>query len=274
MRYYHKQGAILEAVYPYAITRIEQGSKVPFDDVLVREVKLEITVNGEPIAALMATPVDQEALAVGYLISENILADATDVATIHLEEEGARVAMTAQIDEAAVRKLNAEGVVISGCGRSKTANIDPEEIEAKVNTADYILAAETVSEAMAGFEAHCQLYRQTGSVHTAMLMLEDGTFFVAEDIAQHNTVDKAIGKARLAGADTRRSALYVSGRLSSEMVAKAVMHAIPIVVSRTASTCLGVKIAERFGVTLIGFARKRNMNIYTHDRRISTEEPA
>jgi len=116
----------LEAIYPYAITRIEQGSKVPFDDVLVREVKLEITVNGEPIAALMATPVDQEALAVGYLISENILTDAADVEEIHLEEEGIRVAMTARIDEAAARRLNAEGVVISGCGRSKTANIDPE----------------------------------------------------------------------------------------------------------------------------------------------------
>jgi FdhD protein len=264
----------LEPVQAYEIVKIRNGQKISFDDVLIREIKLSMEVNGTLVAALMATPVDQEALAIGYLMSENILADLSDVHEMRIDEEGAVVLINAEIDTEAARKLNAEGVVISGCGRSKTANIDPEAIEAKVNSIDYTLAAATVSEAMAGFEAHCQLYRQTGSVHTAMLMLEDGTFFVAEDIAQHNTVDKVIGKARLAGADTRRSALYVSGRLSSEMVAKAVMHAIPILVSRTASTCLGVKIAERFGVTLIGFARKGNMNIYTHDRRISTEEPA
>ncbi len=262
----------MEPVQPYSIIKIRQGQKVPFEDTLIREIKLTIVVNGEAIAALMATPVDQKALAIGYLMSENILALASDISEVSLGEEGARVVIAATIDEAAARKLNAEGVVISGCGRSKTANIDPEAIRARTLTTDYARPAAWISETMEGFEAHCRLYRQTGSVHTAMLALEDGSTFVAEDIAQHNTVDKAIGKTRLAGADTSRSVLFVSGRLSSEMVAKAVMHAIPIVVSRTASTCLGVRIADKFGLTLVGFARKGSMNIYTHDHRITTEE--
>jgi len=261
----------MEPVHPFSITRVRQGHKEAHEDILVREIKLSIEVNGELIAALMATPVDQEALAVGYLMSENILADVGDIENIALAEDEARVELRGRIDTAAAEKLNAEGVVISGCGRSKTANIDPEQIQAKVNTVDFTLPAARVSDEMNGFEAHCRLYRQTGSVHTAMLLLESGEYFIAEDIAQHNTVDKAIGKARLAGADTTRSALFVSGRLSSEMVAKAVMHAIPIVVSRTASTCLGVQIAEKFGITLVGFARKTNMNIYTHDTRITEE---
>ena len=264
----------MEPIHPFSIVKIRHGKKMPFEDTLIREIKLTITVNGEEIAALMATPVDQEALAIGYLMSENILAQASDISEVSLEEEGARVVIAATIDEAAARKLNAEGVVISGCGRSKTANIDPEAIRARTLTTGYARPAAWISETMEGFEAHCRLYRQTGSVHTAMLALEDGTTFVAEDIAQHNTVDKAIGKARLAGADTTRSVLFVSGRLSSEMVAKAVMHAIPIVVSRTASTCLGVRIADKFGLTLVGFARKGSMNIYTHDDRITTEEDA
>ena len=262
----------MEPVQPYSIVKIRQGQKISYEDTLIREIKLTIVVNGEAIAALMATPVDQEALAIGYLMSENILAQALDVSEISLEEEGARVVISATIDEAAAQKLNAEGVVISGCGRSTTANIDPEAIRARILTTGYARPAVWISETMEGFEAHCRLYRQTGSVHTALLALEDGTTFVAEDIAQHNTVDKAIGKARLAGADTTRSVLFVSGRLSSEMVAKAVMHAIPIVVSRTASTCLGVQIAEKFGLTLVGFARKGAMNIYTHDYRIIAEE--
>jgi FdhD protein len=261
----------MEPVHPFSITRVRQGHKEPHEDVLIREIKLSIEVNGESVAALMATPIDQKALAIGYLMSENILADVSDIQHASLEEEGAKVALKATIDEAAAQKLNAEGVVISGCGRSKTANIDPERIAAKVNTVDFSLPATRISEEMNGFEEHCRLYHQTGSVHTAMLLLESGDYFIAEDIAQHNTVDKAIGKARLSGADTTRSALFVSGRLSSEMVAKAVMHAIPIVVSRTASTCLGVQIAEKFGITLVGFARKNNMNIYTHDTRITEE---
>ncbi len=262
----------MEPVHSFSIAKIRNGKKIPFEDTLIREVKLTIAVNGEEIAALMATPIDQKALAIGYLMSENILTQVLDVSKISLEEEGTRVAVRATIDSEAARKLSAEGVVISGCGRSTTANIDPGTIRARILTIDYARPAAWISETMEGFEVHCRLYRQTGSVHTAMLVLEDGTTFVAEDIAQHNTVDKAIGKARLAGVDTTRSVLFVSGRLSSEMVAKAVMHAVPIVVSRTASTCLGVQIAEKFGLTLVGFARKGSMNIYTHDYRIIAEE--
>jgi FdhD protein len=102
--------------------------------------------------------------------------------------------------------------------------------------------------------------------------MESGEYFVAEDIAQHNTMDKVIAKAKFAGVDTAKSVLLVSGRLSSEMVAKAVIHEIPILVSRTASTSLGVQIADKFGLTLVGFVRGDRMNIYTNEYRIKTGE--
>ncbi len=100
------------------------------------------------------------------------------------------------------------------------------------------------------------MYEQTGCVHTAKVYYDDDTYFIGEDIAQHNTIDKAVGKARLAGVDITKCFLMVSGRLSSEMVAKAVMHQIPILASRTASTCRGVNIADKFGLTLIGFVKR------------------
>ena len=259
----------MEAIYPYTIIKVKGGKKIPFEDTIIREVKLDIVINGERIASLMATPVDQEALAVGYLISENILDSVEDIKMISLEDDGMTVSLTAKINDDAVERLNTEGVVISGCGRSKTANINPETIDALVNQSDYHLSSSLISEEMNGFFQYCKLYKQTGSVHTAKLYIEGGEYFIAEDIAQHSTVDKVIGKAKLAGVDTTNSALMVSGRLSSEMVAKAVMHQIPILISRTASTCLGVQIAEKFGLTLVGFARENRMNIYTHDRRIN-----
>ena len=258
----------MEATYAYTVTKVKGDKKIPFEDTLIREVKLDIVVNKEKIASLMATPVDQEALAVGYLISENILNSVEDIENISLEDEGMTVLLTATINDAAVERLNTEGVVISGCGRSKTANINPDTIEAMVNQSTFHISASQISEEMNGFFQYCKLYKQTGSVHTAKLYIEGGEYFIAEDIAQHSTVDKVIGKAKLAGVDTTNAALMVSGRLSSEMVAKAVMHQIPILISRTASTCLGVQIAEKFGLTLVGFARENRMNIYTHDRRI------
>ena len=258
----------MEATYAYTVTKVKGGKKFSFEDTLIREVKLDILINHEKGASLMATPVDQEALAVGYLISENILSSVEDIEKMELIDDGMTVDIKAKINEEALERLNTEGVVISGCGRSKTANITPETIEAMVNTCDYHISAKLISEEMNGFFQYCKLYEQTGSVHTAKLYLDGGAYFIAEDIAQHSTVDKVIGKAKLAGVDTAKSALMVSGRLSSEMVAKAVMRQIPILISRTASTCLGVQIAEKFGLTLVGFARENRMNIYTHDRRI------
>ena len=258
----------MEATYNYMVTKVKGNKKFSFNDTLIREVKLDFVINGEKIASLMATPVDQKALAVGYLISENILTSVDDIKRIELKDDGMTVDIIGKVNENAVERLNTEAVVISGCGRSKTANINPETIDAMVNSCKYHISADLISEEMNGFFQYCKLYEQTGSVHTAKLYLDGGEYFIAEDIAQHSTVDKVIGKAKLAGVDTSNAALMVSGRLSSEMVAKAVMHQIPILISRTASTCLGVQIAEKFGLTLVGFARENRMNIYTHDRRI------
>jgi len=259
----------MEPIFTTKITKIKDGKKIEVDDTLVREIKLEIIVNGERVGAVMATPVDQEALALGYLMSENIIASYEDIAKMELINDGMGIEIEAKVNEGSIGKLNAEAVVISGCGRSVTANIDPDAIEAKVINNPFSIEASLLSEQMSQFYTECPLYEQTGCVHTAKLYLDKDTFFIGEDIAQHNTIDKAIGKARLAGADISKAFLMVSGRLSSEMVAKAVMHGIPILVSRTASTCLGLMIAKKFNLTLIGFARNERMNIYNAPERIN-----
>lgn len=259
----------MEPIFTTKITKIKDGKKIEVDDTLVREIKLEIIVNGERVGAVMATPVDQEALALGYLMSENIIASYEDITKMELINDGMGIEIEAKVNEGSIGKLNAEAVVISGCGRSVTANIDPDAIDAKVINNPFSIEASLLSEQMSQFYTECPLYEQTGCVHTAKLYLDKDTFFIGEDIAQHNTIDKAIGKARLAGADISKAFLMVSGRLSSEMVAKAVMHGIPILVSRTASTCLGLMIAKKFNLTLIGFARNERMNIYNAPERIN-----
>lgn len=265
----HNGDLKMEPTFTTKITKIKGKEKFERDDVLVREIKLELIVNGEKVGAVMATPVDQEALAIGYLMSENIIERYSDVTSIKLLNDGMRIEIEAKVNALNIEKLNAEGVVISGCGKSMTANIDPEAIEAKVIKGDFTIEAELLSKQMSQFYTECPLYEQTGCVHTAKLFINDKTYFIGEDIAQHNTIDKVVGKAQMAGVDISHSFLMVSGRLSSEMVAKAVMHQIPILASRTASTCLGLMIAEKFGLTLIGFVRGDTMNVYRHPQRVS-----
>ena len=258
----------MEPTYHTTVTKVKGADQFAFDDILIREIKLEIWLNGTRLGAVMCTPVDQEALAVGYLMSEGIIDRIEDITEMTLLNDGMRIEITAKADGQRIERLDSEAVVISGCGKSMTANIDPAQIDAKVMQDDYTIPASLLSQQMAAFYTQCPLYEETGCVHTAKLYIDAGHAYIAEDIAQHNTIDKVIGKALLDSAELSRAFLMVSGRLSSEMVAKAVMHQIPILASRTASTCLGLQIAEKFGLTLVGFVRGEGMNLYRHPGRI------
>ncbi len=258
----------MEPLFQTTITKIKQSKRFETEDTLIREIKLEIILNGKRAGAVICTPIDQKELVVGYLMSEGIIRSAEDISGIQLRNEGMRIEIEVTADSGQLQRLDSEAVVISGCGKSMTANIDPAQIDAKVMRDDYHIAPALLSAQMDQFYTEYPLYEQTGCVHTAKLYISEQESFVAEDIAQHNTIDKVIGKALLEGVDTSRAFLMVSGRLSSEMVAKAVMHQIPILASRTASTCLGLQIAEKFGLTLIGFVRNRGMNLYRHPERI------
>lgn len=258
----------MEPLFTTEITKFKGNKSFFSDDTLVREIKLEILLNGKNVGAVMATPVDQDSLTVGYLMSEDIISDVKDISKIEILNDGMQIAIEAKINEASLNRLNVEGVVISGCGRGNTANIDPNAINAKILKSKIKFDKNLILEQMSKFYTQCDLYEKTGCVHTAKIYVNEKVFFIGEDIAQHNTIDKAIGKARLAGADLSECFLMVSGRLSSEMVAKAVMHQIPVEVSRTAPTCLGVMIARKFNLTLCGFARGENINIYSVPERI------
>lgn len=237
------------------------------DDTLVREVKLQISANGQKVGAIMATPVDLDALAVGYLLSENIISSRASIEQIKISDDGLGIDLLGRINEAALKRLESENIIISGCGRSQTANIDPDAMAAKIQKDDFKFKKSEISKQMSEFYTQCELYEKTGCVHTAKLCV-GGRFYIGEDIAQHNTIDKAIGKAVLDGQSLGGAMLLVSGRLSSEMVVKAVMNSICLLVSRTAPTSLGVLIARKFNLTLCGFARGENLNIYSAQERI------
>ena len=264
------KGVNVDATYDFEITKIKGNKKFKYKDTLIREIRLDIYVNDNKIISMMATPINQKALAVGYLISEGIIENITDIEDIELKENGLIVDIKAKINKEKAKRLNEEGIIVSGCGKSISANIniDPTKIDATKIESNVKIKASDISKQMDEFYKSCPLYEKTGCVHTARIYFDENNYFDAEDIAQHSTIDKAVGKALLNGFNPQNGIIMVSGRLSSEMIVKAVMHKIPILISRTATTCLGFKIADTFNLTLVGFARGDKMNVYTHSYRV------
>ncbi|WP_321778573.1 formate dehydrogenase accessory sulfurtransferase FdhD [Sulfurimonas sp.] len=249
------------------IDRVNGDEITEVEDVTIEEARLTVYLNDEKIISMMCIPKDQIAHTIGFLMSENVISNVDDIQDIKLSEDGLRVDIQAAVDTDSLQNLYKEKTLVSGCGGGITGNV-AGDLEIPFNQTSFVISPQTISSEVKKFYADSELYKLTGCVHKAMLFLEDKSVVTAEDIGRHNAIDKVVGKCKICKLDTTKSVLFVSGRLSSEMVVKAVMHRIPIIVSRTAPTYLGVQTANIHGITLIGFARGKRMNIYTHQGRI------
>ncbi len=249
------------------IDKLIENEATQVEDVTIDESRLNLFLNGEKAISMMCIPKDQDAHAIGFLMSENVISSIDDIRELKVSEDGLRVDVIATINEDSLEHLYTEKTLVSGCGGGVTGNVEGG-VEIPFNQTAFKVKPETISSEIKIFYHESELYNLTGCVHKAMIYLLDGNTITAEDIGRHNAIDKVVGKCKLQGLDTTKSILFVSGRLSSEMVTKAVMHKIPIIISRTAPTYLGVQTAHKHGVTLIGFARGKKMNIYTHAGRI------
>ena len=218
---------------------------------------------------LLSIPKEQDCHIVGFLISEGVICDVSQIRHLEIAKDGKSVAIEAEIQSENLKNLFREKTLTSGCCVGVAGNLEGHIVEKFVESSKKVSCNEIFS-LLREFEKPSELFDKTGCVHKAMLVLKDSRL-ICEDIGRHNAIDKVMGKAHLQGLDTRDAMLYVSGRLSLEMVIKAVMHNIPIIVSKAAATFMGVRAAQETGVTLIGFARGERANVYTHSGRISAD---
>ncbi len=238
------------------------------EDYVIKEDKIEFYLNGKKFLSVMSIAQFQDAHIVGFLLSEAVITNFEDIKSIKIDEDGLKVRVNATISKEGFANLFKEKTLTSGCCIGVTGNAEKVFDCSFVNT-DYNVKARDILKYMKEFNSPSELFDNTGCVHKAELVLEDGTIYIAEDIGRHNAIDKVVGRAFLDQKDIKKSVLYASGRLSMEMVVKCVMHKIPVVVSKAAVTFQGIKSANEHGITLIGFARNSKMNIYTHSGRIS-----
>ena len=256
------------------------------EDAVAVEQPLEIRVDGAPLAVTMRTPGDDERLALGFLFGEGLIASRADVGEVEAERPSTHghPENVVEIRSAGGRALDPERLARTARGTLTTASCgvcgrrtisDLLERVGRVPDGPR-LDRSVVAGAVEALRLLQPTFRRTGGVHGALALDASGKALAsAEDVGRHNAVDKVVGSLLLEGhigrgaRGARPALLVVSGRVSFEMVQKAVAAGIPVLAGVSAPTTLACDLAEAAGLTLVGFARGTAFNCYAHPGRIA-----
>lgn len=243
----------------------ENGKWEPNDYQIIIEAQVSLTVNGDLWFTWMCTPVYLEALAVGFLYNEGIITSSDEIATVRVCPTGDNVDvwLSHQVEKPEIWRRT------SGCtgGVTSVDTKGPRFIQPNLSTNGNFLEAEIIGKLITKLFEEQHLYRKTGGVHTSVLT--DGVSMIsAEDIGRHNTLDKIAGRKLLEDANFEPRILLTTGRLSSEMLQKAARLGTQYVISKTSPTSLSIKLADGWGITLIGYARRDRFKVYSHAEAI------
>jgi FdhD protein len=256
------------------IERWRHGHAEQVEDCIAEEMPIGMLYNGVSFAVMMATPHDLDDFALGFSLSEGLIAGPAQLQSIeqHAWLEGIQLAMTvtpaapaARLDDAARRLLPGRG----SCGICGT-----RELEDAVRQPGRIPHAPTfhataLEQALAQLQANQPMNAATGAVHAAAWADAEGrVMLVREDVGRHNALDKLIGAMVKAGIAPDSGMLLLTSRASYEMVTKAANAGIGFMAAISAPTALAVELARSAGVCLVGFARPGSHNVYTYPEHL------
>jgi FdhD protein len=228
------------------------------------EAPVSLTVNGQVWLTFMCTPVNLEAMAVGFLYNEGIIDSMNEVEDVRVCEHGDNVDvwLNRSVEQPTSWRRT------SGCTGGVTAVDALARVDVSFNGDRPRVPPEAIGHLLEQFFEAQILYRETGGVHTSALSDGEKIAIVAEDIGRHNTLDKISGLCLMNDISPETRILITTGRISSEMLQKAARMSSPILISRTSPSSLSIEMAERYGITLIGYARTHRFNIYSNPQRV------
>ncbi len=245
-------------------------------DEIAAEEPLEIRIEGHSVAVVMRTPGHDRELAAGFLVTENLVRGAGDIFDITQcgsTMDDSVINVTLRNPQAFdPGKLTRHVFSSSSCGVCSKATIDAVRQSFAAITNGLALCAETLLQMPDLLRPQQETFERTGGLHACALFDLDGKLqAVREDVGRHNALDKLIGHALLTQQLPLRShVLLLSGRVSFEMMQKALAAGIPIVAAISAPTTLAVEFARESNQTLVGFLRGDTMNIYAGAERVLT----
>ena len=234
------------------------------DSETIVESPVSLTVNGEVWLTFMCTPVDLEALAVGFLYNEGVITKMDEVEDVRICEHGDNVDVWLN----RIVEQPTSWRRTSGCTGGVTAVDLLARPDVSFNGSGPRVQPEAIMNLVEKLIESQALYRETGGVHTSALCDQEKVVIAAEDIGRHNTLDKIAGLCLMKNVWPETRILITTGRISSEMLQKAARLEAPILISRTSPSSLSIEMAKQYGITLIGYARRHRFNVYSNSHRV------
>ena len=243
--------------------RVTPGGVVPGERCVPVEMPIAISFLGLGYAVMMATPADLEDFGIGFALAERLIQSSGDVEGISVEQGGGGMLLNLELvparHDGLFRRVR-HRVGESSCGMCGIANLDQALRPLPRLAAPPIVDRADVFAALATVREHQPLNRQTGAVHAAALFSRDGKLVaVREDVGRHNAFDKLVGHCLREAIDPGAGFVLLTSRCSYELVEKAALAGVSLLVTVSAPTGLAIERAQQAGLTLIALARSDEM---------------
>ena len=261
-------GALLEA----DAVRWEGGVWAAQHEQIVEETPVAIVYNRIPHVVMMATPTDLEDFALGFSLTEELIESADDLRHLEISRYSRGVEIQATVAERCVATISERTRRLTGrtgCGICGADSVDAVLKRIHPVEKDVTISVPAVQRGLDSLAANQPLNTASGAVHAAGWAQLDGTLsIIREDVGRHNALDKLVGAATAAGVVPSAGFIVVTSRASFEMVQKATVLGAPLLAAISGPTGLAVRVAQQAGLTLVGFARKGRLTVYTHPERL------
>jgi len=262
-----------DALLPVAARQWHNGAFDERTEQVVEETPVVIVYNGIPHVVMMATPLDLEDFALGFSITEELIRSPADLGRIEIVKysQGIEVQATVAAEcEAVIAERTRRLVGRTGCGVCGSDSIEGVLKTLHPVENDVVISAGAIERALQSLSEHQRLNAAAGAVHAAAWAALDGSIGLArEDVGRHNALDKLIGALLRAGDKPGEGFIVVTSRASFEMAQKATVFGAGLLAAISGPTGLAVRVAEQAGLTLVGFARRGRMTVYTHPQRVA-----
>jgi FdhD protein len=256
------------------VQRWVDGAVTRTTDFVTEEVPVALVYHGVPHVVMLATPADLEDYAVGFTVSEGLVASPREIQSVEVARGADSVEVRIGIagerfSELLRRRRNLTGR--SGCGLCGAETVD-EAIRPPTQVAQGpTVTAADLHAVLVQLESQQPVNARTGSIHAAAWVVPGkGIQLVREDVGRHNALDKVIGALVRSETDVRAGYALITSRASFEMVQKAATAGIAFVAAVSAPTALAIRMAEQTGVTLVGFARRHSHVVYANPERLTS----
>jgi FdhD protein len=234
---------------------------------LAGERALTLYLDKREIVTLMTIGAEPELLTLGYLRNQGLVENLDDILSVQVDWETEAAAVTTRSgSEAFLEKLGTR-TVTTGCGQGTAFGRLMDQLR-QIHVPEARVRQSTLYALLDAMRAFNDVYQRAGAVHGCALCSGANIDFFVEDVGRHNAVDAIAGYMWLNGIEGAEKIFYTTGRLTSEMVIKATQMGIPVLLSRSGLTMMGLELARQAGLTLIARARGRHFLVFNGEERI------